>query len=402
MRILQVNKFHFVKGGAERYVADVSRAEVAAGHEVVPFAMRHARNAETPYARYFPREVDYDDAATRRSLGAAVSTVYSREAERCMTALLDDARPDVAHVHNIAHQLTPSVLRALHRRRVPTVQTLHDYKVACPAYLFLSNGAVCERCRGGRFYEVVRHACHKASRAASAVVMAEAYLHRAIRSYDQVSVFLCPSRFLHDTMARHGLDERKLAHLPYFIPAEEYVPAEDAGDGVLYVGRLSHEKGLGTLLAAMRRHAGHTLTIVGEGPLRAQVEAEARNGQRVVVRGYQQGDALHQAVRAARVVVVPSEWYENLPYAILESFALGRAVVGARIGGIPELVRDGVTGATFRPGDDAECARAIAPYLEEPARALAHGRAARALIEREFAAAPHLEQLFDAYARAAA
>jgi glycosyltransferase involved in cell wall biosynthesis len=319
-----------------------------------------------------------------------------------MEDIVRDTRPDVAHLHNVAHQLTPSIVHALGRARVPVVQTLHDYKIACPAYLFLSGGAVCERCKGGRFHEVLRRRCHKGSRAASAVVMAEAYVHRALRSYDRVGVYLCPSLFMRDTMARHGLPPRKLTHLPYFVPAAQYAPARAAGDGVVYIGRLSHEKGLRTLLSAMRRLPDHTLTILGEGPLRDQVDAAARAGQRVVARGYLQGDDLHDAVRAARVVVVPSEWYENLPYAILESFALARAVVGARIGGIPELVRDDVTGATFTPGDDADCARALAPYLAEPARAIEHGRAARALIEREFAPAPHLERLMDAYAQAAA
>lgn len=402
MRILQVNKFHFVKGGAERYVSDLSAAQTRAGHDVVPFAMRHPENAPSPYERYFPSEVDFDDPGAVRRPQTALRIIYSREAERSMDRLLAETQPGVAHLHNIAHQLTPSIVRALRRRRVPTVQTLHDYKIACPAYLFLSNGAVCERCRGGRFYQVALRRCHRRSRAAGAVLAAEAYLHRALGSYEHVAAFLCPSRFMRDTMRRHGLPERKLVHLPYFVPADRYRPADGPGDGIAYVGRLSHEKGLATLLAALPRMKGARLTVIGDGPERPLVEAAARDGLPIELSGYLSGDALHDAIRAARVVVVPSEWYENLPYAVLETFALGRPVVGARIGGIPELVRDGVTGATFTPRDPDDLARALTPFLEEPARAEAAGRAARALIETECAPEAHLERLSAIYAEAAA
>jgi glycosyltransferase involved in cell wall biosynthesis len=401
VRIIHVNKFHFVKGGAERYVFDLSREQTEAGHEVVPFAMSHPANAPTPYARYFPSRIDFDDVEAARTPGTALRIVYSREAERCMERLVDDTQPDVAHLHNIAHQLTPSILRALGRRGVRTVHTLHDYKIACPAYLFMCQGSVCERCRGGRFYQVALRRCHRNSRAAGVVLALEAYVHRVLGSYQHVAAFLCPSRFLRDTMVRHGLPEDKLVHLPYFIPADRYRPAEGAGEDILYAGRLSREKGLSTLLTALRYLPGARLVVVGEGPERASVEAAVREGLPVTLRGHLTGDALHEAVRSARVVVVPSEWYENLPYAVLEAFALGRPVVGARIGGIPELVRDGETGLTFTPGDSEDLARAVRPFLSDPDRAAAMGRAARAFIERAFTPGGHLQRLDAIYEVAA-
>lgn len=396
MRILHVNKFHFVKGGAERYVADLADAQQRAGHEVAPFAMQHARNAATPFAKYFPSEVDFDGAGAR-SLGVAARIVYSREAASCLDRLLRDWRPDVAHLHNIAHQLTPSILPVLAKHRIPVVQTLHDYKIACPSYLFLDHGSVCEACNGGRFYEAARRRCHRDSFAAGVVLATEAYLHRALGSYDTVQRFLCPSRWMRDTMARHGLPAEKLTHLPYCVPAANYAPAEGDGEDVLYAGRLSREKGLATLLAAVRQLPGTRLAVAGEGPERPALEAAREDGVAVTLLGYLNGEALHEAVRRARVVVVPSEWYENLPFAVLEAMALGRAVVGARIGGIPELVEDGVTGYTFAPRDADGLAQALATALADGARAAQQGRTARRRIEADFAPGAHLERLHAIY-----
>ncbi len=395
-----MNKFHFVKGGAERYVADVADAQQRAGHEVAPFAMQHPRNAATPFARYFPSEVDFDGPGAR-SMGVAARIIYSREAASCLDRLLRDWRPDVAHLHNIAHQLTPSIVPVLQKHRIPVVQTLHDYKIACPSYLFLDHGTVCEACQGERFFEAARRRCHRDSFAAGVVLATEAYLHRALGSYDTVARFLCPSTWMRDTMARHGLPAHKLVHLPYCVPASNYRPADGPGDDVLYAGRLSREKGLATLLDALRQLPGTRLTVAGEGPERPALEAARDDGLPITLLGYLQGDALHDAVRRARVVVVPSEWYENLPFAVLEAMALGRAVVGARIGGIPELVEDGVTGYTFAPRDAAGLAQALATALADGARAAAFGRNARARIERDFAPAAHLARVEAEYAAAA-
>ena len=396
-----MNKFHFVKGGAERYVADLTDAQTRAGHEVAPFAMAHPRNAATPFARYFPPEVDFDGPAAR-SLGVAARIIYSTEAAACLDRLLRDWRPDVAHLHNIAHQLTPSILHVLKRHRVPVVQTLHDYKIACPSYLFLDHGAICERCRGGRFYEAARRRCHRNSFAAGVVLATEAYVHRALRSYDVVSRFLCPSEWMRDTMARHGLPAAKLTHLPYCVPAAHYCPAEGVGEDVLYAGRLSREKGLGTLLAALRLLPGARVMVAGEGPERAALEAAQAEGVAVTLLGYLSGDALHEAVRRARVVVVPSEWYENLPFAVLEAMALGRPVVGARIGGIPELVEHGVTGYTFAPRDVEGLAQALARVLADGPAAAMQGHTARARIVADFSPDVHLTRLHEIYETAAA
>jgi glycosyltransferase involved in cell wall biosynthesis len=402
MTILLANKFHFLKGGSERYYFDLARSLEAAGHRVVPFAMRHASNEPTPYARHFVSEVSFEgDGRPRERLRRAARVLYSVEARSRMARLVEEERPDVAHLHNIAHQLSPSILEALSVRGVPIVQTLHDYKLACPTYLFLAHGRPCERCIGGRFHHAARLRCNRDSFVASLVNTVEMYLHAMLGTYDRVDRFLCPSRFLLDKMREAGIEERRLVHMPYFVFASDYRPSPIKSGHAVYLGRLSREKGLVTLLRAVALAPNVRLVVLGDGGMRPELESLATAlgiGSRVTFAGMKFGEEMHALVRDARFTVIPSEWYENLPYAALESFALGTAAVASRIGGLPELVRDGETGLTFAPGDASALAEAMEALWNDPAASAVMGRNARDLIEREYDAPAHLERILALYA----
>ncbi len=408
MRVLQINKFFWVKGGSERYFFDLSRALVDAGHEVVSFAMTHPRNEPSPFAPYFVPEVDFHGGGSPLSrVRDAVRFVHSDEAKQRIRRLIDDTKPDVAHLHNIAHQLTPSILEAIGDAGVPVVQTLHDYKLICSSYLLFANGEVCERCRTGRHHEAVRTRCHHGSLAKSVLGFVEMAWHARRHSYDRVGRFLCPSAFMRDKCAEFGIAIERLVHFPYFLHTDRYSPEPRPGEYALYVGRLSREKGVSTLLEAMRAlsaaRPGARLDIVGEGPLADEIGTEVRTlDGRVRVHGYQSGEALHERIRRAAFVIVPSEWYENLPYSILEAFALGKPVLGANVGGIPELVRDGDTGALFESGDAEGLAAVWERMASDPAALERMGRAARARIDDEFAAPGHVSALTDLYRSLAA
>jgi glycosyltransferase involved in cell wall biosynthesis len=396
--ILQANKFHYVKGGAERYYLDVSRLLAGRGHDVVPFATMDARNLPTPHARWFVHGVDYRGRLTPSArLREAMHAIYSLETTRQVTGLVRETHPDIAHLHNIYHQLSPSLVTALHRLGVPMVQSLHDYKLICPGYLLMTNGEICERCKGGKYFNAVRHRCLLDSYPASIVGWVEASLHATLRTYDKVARFLCPSRFLLDKFAEFGVPREKLVHFPYFLPVDNYTPAYAQSDHFIYLGRLSREKGIATLLEALRERQGTRLTcrIVGEGPLEADLRRRARdwNLPRVEFSGYLQGETLQRAIREAAFTVVPSEWYENLPFAVLESFALGTPVVGARIGGIPEMVVDHETGRTFTSGDAHDLAGVIDWMEAHPDEAIAMGRRARDVVAAQYAPGPHAEKL---------
>jgi len=409
MRVVQVNKYHFAKGGADRYYLDLSAALARRGCTVTHLSMRHARNAPAGPDDRFVEEVDYRGRmGPGAKLRHALRVVYNREAAAAARRIAERERPAVAHVHSIYHQLSPSVIGAFARRGVPIVQTLHDYKLICPAYLFLTgSGCICERCRGGKFHQAVRHRCLLAARWPSLVGAAEAYIHRWLRTHDAVRYFLCPSRFMLEKMASFGIERARLLHLPYFIPLERYRPAEGAPErAAVYVGRLSREKGIPTLIRAMALlPAGRLkLWVLGEGPLGDELRALVRETcpDRVELLGYRAGEALFDTIRRAAFAVVPSEWYENLPYAVLETFALGRPVVGARIGGIPELVEEGANGSLHVSGDARSLADALLRMTRPGADLVAMGAAARRKIEREFGEAAHLERLFEIYRDAGA
>ena len=402
MTILLANKFHYVKGGSERYYFDLARSLEEAGHTVVPFAMRSEANVPSAYEAHFVSEVRFEGGGSPRdSVRRALRVLYSVEAKSRLSRLLDETRPDIAHLHNIAHQLSPSIFDPLVARGIPIVQTLHDYKLACPTYLMLAHGRPCERCVGGHFFHAARIRCNRGSFGASLVNTVEMYLHTLLGSYRKVDRFLCPSRFLLGKMIEAGVEERRLVHFPYFVFASLYRPSTSKGEYAAYVGRLSREKGLVTLLRALAFAPRVRLVVVGDGELRADLEALVETlglEARVTFAGYKSGEELHALIREARFTVIPSEWYENLPYAALESFALGTAAVASRIGGLPELVRDGETGLTFTPGDASGMARAMETLWDDPSSATAMGRNARALIEREYDEPAHRARLMALYA----
>jgi glycosyltransferase involved in cell wall biosynthesis len=404
MKVLAVNKYYFVKGGAERYFFELGRILESHGHTVVPFAMRHELNAATPYERFFVSNEPFDGHASfPGQLRSAVRVLYSVEARRAIETLIDAAKPDVAHLHNIAHQLSPSILYGLRSRGVPVVQTLHDHKLICPNYQMFVDGATCERCASWRYYNAVLRRCMRGSVTASALVAAESYAHKLIGTYAKnVDVFVAPSAQLRDRMIRHGVDEKKIVHLPYSIALDAYQPRYGSDGYAVYVGRLSAGKGLGTLMSALKLEPAVQLKVIGSGGLGEELMSGASRAGMANVDfvGYRSGEELASLVKGALFVVVPSECFENSPLTVYESFAYGKPVVGSRIGGIPELVTDGETGLIFDAGDAAGLARSMKRLWDDPERAIEMGRAARSRVEREYGPELHYERIMEIYKRA--
>jgi glycosyltransferase involved in cell wall biosynthesis len=277
--------------------------------------------------------------------------------------------------------------------------TLHDLKIACPAYNMLAPDGICERCRGGKLHNVLTNRCIKGSAALSAVVMAEAIVHRLLGSYRNcVSRFAVPSRFYIQKLTEWGTPAELFSHVPNFVDAGRYHPNYRPGDAFVFFGRLSREKGVATLIRAAAE-AGVRLVIAGTGPQLPELQdVAARTRANVEFLGYLAGDALHQVVKEARAVVLPSEWYENAPMSVLEAYALGKPVLGARIGGIPELIVENETGSTFESGDVASLAAALRRVANTPDEDIAAmGRRARGWVESEFTAELYRERLLAIY-----
>jgi len=363
MKILQINKFYYLKGGAERHLFELSKLLEANGHTVIPFSMQDQQNLSTPYAKYFAKSVDFDTF----SFTALFKFFHNWDAVRQLKRLLHDERPDIAHLHNVAHQLTPSIIRVLKKQGIPVVMTLHDYQPICPSYQLYTKGKYCERCKGGKYYQCALNRCVKNSTAKSLMSMLELYFHRRIfKNYDLVDRFVAPSRFMAEVSIAFGLPKEKMSVIYNFLGDDQRAELEaqsniSAGEYLLYFGRLTEEKGVGDLLKAVAGSAT-SLKIVGTGTERESLEAEAKAlelGNRAEFLGYQEGSDLVRLVKGAKAVVLPARWPENMPYSLIEALAAGRPLLVSRIGGLTELVAPGQNGFTFAPGNVDELKEAI-------------------------------------------
>ena len=406
MRILQVNKFLYRRGGAEGYLLDLAEQQRAAGHEVEYFGMAHPDNLPMRYAAHFPTHVEFEPPPTdpRGRAELVGRMLWSRQAYRGIGAVIADFAPDVVHMHNIYHQLSPSMIRASVKAGVPVVMTLHDYKLACPTYQFLDQGVICTACVGGSLTSAVKRRCKDGSLAASTIAAVEVGAHRLLKSYDPVATFVCPSAFLRDQMVAAGLHPGKMVHLDNFTDTQ--VPVRDAaGSGVLFAGRLSREKGVDVLIEAAGVLAtdvsGVLVDIVGAGPERGELDHWAPRGAPGAGRfhGRVSAQDVRAHLRAARVSAVPSRWYENQPLSVLEAFASGVPVVGSALGGLTDLITPSVDGALVPAEDALALAAALRPYLADAELSLRQGAAARerALARHEpVAHAARIEEIYAA------
>ncbi|RME26871.1 MAG: glycosyltransferase [Deltaproteobacteria bacterium] len=402
MRVLMVHSFHHPRGGDTTYTRDLTRLLADAGDEVIPLAMRHPDNDPSIWARHFPSWVDLranDDPVARGR--AALRMLWSAEAARACRRLVSEARPDIAHIQHVHRHLTPSVLRPLRRAGVPVVWTVHDYELICPSAHLYARGAACERCADGRYRHAVETRCKWGSRGASLAVAAEKRLHRWLGVWAMVDRFLCPSAHLARTLVRFGVPADRVQHLENFLDLTHRPPGDSPGEGWLYAGRLSEEKGVQVAIEAARRLPGVPLYIYGDGPMRNTLERQAADLPWVRFLGHRPRPELAARLAAVRAVVVPSLWPENFPYAVLEAQAAARAVVASDIGGIPEQITHGRDGLLFPPGDAEALARAVRHLLTDPARARQLGAAARTRVESRLQPADHLRRLRRVYAEVA-
>jgi len=402
MDVLFLNNYYYPRGGAERVFLDEIELLRMHGHTIAGFARKHPRDLETEYAGYFPDSIQTDSTAISwNALKTAKEIVYSRETKRALKKLLEQFRPQIAHAHNIYGRLTTSVLDQLNENGVPTVLTVHDYKLMCPNYKFMKRGSVCEACKGERYYMALLNRCHKNSLPATAVYVLETYLNHWLVKYKKnISLFVTPSTFLRNKLIEHGWPGHRIEHIPNFFQASEFKADSSPGDYFLYFGRLSDEKGIQTLMRAFMvlRGSSIKLLVVGEGPLEVELKSLASSDSRISFTGYLSGERLRDAIRGALAVIVPSEGYENMPMAVLESMACGKPVIGSRIGGIPELIQEGVDGFLFPPGNIEELRCRMDSIAEmPPASVRKMGEDAREKVENEYSAELHYERLMTLY-----
>ena len=350
MRIILSNKFYYRRGGDCIYMLNLEQLLMRHGHEVAVFAMDYPENIETRWSRYFPRNMNKLMAFTRPFGSVEVKTKFNR--------MLDDFKPDVVHLNNVHTQLSPVMAELAHKRGIKVVWTLHDYKLLCPRYDCLRDGKeICELCFNGDKTPCKTYKCMKGSVLASWIGYKEAVMWSRRRLEDCTDVFVCPSLFMADKMVQGGFRKEKMRTLCNFIDVEKCRKTDyDKADYYCYVGRLSHEKGVRTLIEAANR-LPYKLKIIGGGPL--EDDLKAVGGKQIEFVGFKQWDDIKELVGRARFSVIPSEWYENNPLSVIEAQCLGTPVLGARVGGIPELIKEGETGMTFESRNADDLAKKI-------------------------------------------
>lgn len=357
MRILMVNKFLYANGGSETYIFKLGDYLKNNGHEVQYFGMEHEGRCVGNAVNAYTTDMDFHGGSKLSKLTYPLKTIYSSEARKKIRLVLDNFKPDVVHLNNFTYQLTPSMILEIQKwkkqtgRKCRIVFTAHDYNLVCPNHM-LNNPNThqnCEKCLGGHFINCTKDKCIHGSMVKSAVGTMEAFFWKMNGAYKHIDSIICCSEFLKTKMDTNPLFAQKTLALHNFVEQVEFKETVKK-DYVLYFGRFSEEKGIGTLIDVCKQLPDVQFIFAGTGPLEETIK-DVENIRNV---GFQRGDALEKLIREARFSIYPSEWYENCPFSVMESQMYGTPVLGADIGGIPELIKVGKTGELFESGNKSD------------------------------------------------
>ena len=395
MKILNVSQNHYVRGGSDRYFFTLAELLQKHGHGVVPFTAANPNNEPSEWERYFPRGADFE----RPGAGDLLRFLYSNDAVKSIQRLLRNTDIDLAHFHIYYGKLTASILEVLKKNGIPLIQTLHEYKLTCPVYSHLSNDEICEACEGKHFWRALPKRCNRGSIARTALSVTESYVSRMLGAIKKFDHFISVSHFLRKKMISHGLPEDKISTVHNFVDVSDITPSFDVGNYILYFGRLHRSKGILTLIEAAAPLKQVPLYIVGDGEAMPEVQRiiEENGCEHIHLLGFKQGDELQELILNSICTVLPSEWYENCPMSVLESYAYGKPVIGADIGGIPELIVDGIDGFLVPSGGQEALRERLLWISEHRDEAVEMGRMGRQKMETDFNADIHYERIMNVY-----
>lgn len=365
MKILLVNKYHYVKGGSETYYFGLANLLTKLGHEVIFFAMTDKNNHPCKDEQFFVSNVDFNGKTSKmQKIKAGFRVLYSFEAKKSISALIEKEKPDIVHINLVHRHITLSIIRAIKKYNIPIVYTVHDLNCVCPNHEMLVNGKVCELCLKGKYRNCIKQKCVKSSTVKSALGAIEAINYKRMKIYDDIDLYITPSYFYKKKLEESGIIHPEIVHIKNFLPLDtKFKNDNEDKNYLLYFGRISEEKGIITLLKAMEKLQNNTpLYILGTGALEEQVKEyiKAHNlEEKVKMFGFKSGDELKKFVAQAKCIILPSEWYENGPYAIMEAMSQGKPVIVSRFGGLPEIVEDQKTGFICNPFDSEDLKNCI-------------------------------------------
>ena len=404
MKIVLVNYRYFISGGPERYYFNIKEILEREGHEVIPFSIKGSRNLPAgEYEKYFLDVVDdevYFAQTKKKSLRVVAKSFtrmfYSFEAKRKFGQLLDDTKPDLVYIMHFHNKMSPSIIDAARKRHVPVIHRISDFQYMCPNALFYNDRmGVCEDCLKGRRWSCVTHKCVLNSTVYSGIKMAAKWLHDVMGVTKKIDAFVVPSTFTISKLHEYGIPMEKLHHIPTFFNLKEENPQVEYQPYVLFVGRIEKQKGLMTLVRAFE-DTNYELKIIGfsnDGYEEELKQYLSDKQHHIEFLGRKNFDEIVPYLKTCLCTVVPSEWYDNFPNVILESFANKKAVIATDFGSLPELVKDGETGLTFRYGDSQDLISKVGSLLAQPEQAKQMGEKAYQAVASKYSPKAHYDTL---------
>lgn len=408
MKILLVNYRYFISGGPEKYMFNIKGLLEKKGHEVIPFSIHSNKNVETEYSKYFVepiggRDVTYYDECNKTPkviLQMLSRSIYSFGVKKAIQKEIKEIKPDVVYIIHFVNKLSPSVIRGAKQMGVPVVLRLSDYFLLCPRFDFLCKKQLCEECLSKGYRTCIKKRCVKDSIFASFVRVLSMKIHKLMKIYDDIDAFITPSNFLKNKLISNGFSEEKISCIPTFTTSKTEVGNQQVGTYALYFGRITEEKGVDTIVRAYEKLSDYQVKIMGDDNTDEAIRLKAYIMERKITNveflGFKCGKELEEVIKAARFVIIPSIWYDNLPNTALESFQYFKPVLASNIGSLPELVVDGYNGYLFRPGNAEDLIDKIKLFNNEDV-VIQMGTNSRTRLEEAFNKEAHYHALMQVF-----
>ena len=396
MRILLVNKFHYLNGGSEKYYFELGKLLKKHGNEVAYFSMKDDRNIKTGDKEYFVEKIDLNTGSKLKAL----DVIYSKENYKKMQEAIDDFKPDVVHLNNFQRQLSASIVEACNEAKIPVVFTAHDMQAICPSSAMLYKGKICEDCIKANYGCCIKKSCIKNSKLKSILGVIESIYYRKKRIYSKIDCIITPSKFLQDKLISGNLNYKRITTIHNFVNDSKENNNNNDNGYAFYFGRLSIEKGILNLVEAIKKIDSGKLIIAGDGPERRKIENFVKRNKledRITLVGYLNQEQIREYIKKSKFIVLPSIWYENCPYSILEAMEIGKPIIGSRIGGIPELIEDEKNGFLYEYNNIDELATKMRLLLENDKLAQSQGKESRKLYEEKYSEEIYYNKIYKIY-----
>ena len=396
MKILLVNKFHYLKGGSEKYYFELAELLKNNGHTVAFFSMYDEKNIKTGDKEYFVEPIDLNNGSKLK----AFDVIYSKANKQKMEQALEEFKPDIVHLNNFQRQLSSSIIEPIKKRNIPIVYTAHDMQAICPASAMLYNGEICEQCIEKGYNSCIKKNCIKNSKLKSLLGVLENRYYKLNKIYEKIDYIIAPSEFIKKQLIKGNLKYNKIETVHNFVIRQPKIEDKEDKGYAFFFGRLSIEKGIINLIEATKKCENSKLLIAGDGPEKENIikYIQENNLQdRVKLLGFLNKNEIRKTIAEAKMVIIPSIWYENCPYSILETMEIGKPLIGSKIGGIPELIKNNENGFLYEYNDIEKLSECMKKLFDDDKLVKQQSAKSRELFEKEYTEEIYYKKIIEIY-----